>query len=113
VGNFPTIDCHAINDKWGVLSTGVIDPDTQRIYLVAWISTDGTPQRGQHFVFVLNASDGGQVVAPVLVKGNSGAQSYASTMRKQRSVLVLTNVAGRETVFWSHADQAVVIDRML
>jgi hypothetical protein len=28
VGNFPTIDCHAINDKWGVLSTGVIDPDT-------------------------------------------------------------------------------------
>lgn len=31
VGMFPTIDCHAINDKWGVLSTGVIDPETQRI----------------------------------------------------------------------------------
>ena len=33
VGDFPTIDCHAINDKWGELSTGVIDPDTERVYL--------------------------------------------------------------------------------
>jgi hypothetical protein len=38
VGDFPTIDCHGINDKWGVLSTGVIDPETSRVYLVAWLS---------------------------------------------------------------------------
>jgi hypothetical protein len=101
VGNFPTIDCHAINDKWGVLSTGVIDPDTQRVYLVAWISPDGTPQNGKHFVFVLDVADGTQFVAPVLVAGTSGAQSYSSTMRKQRSSLVLTNVNGRKTVFWA------------
>ena len=101
VGNFPTIDCHAINDKWGVLSTGVIDPDTQRVYLVSWISPDGTPQNGKHFVFVLNVADGTQVVAPVLVSGTSGAQSYSSTMRKQRSSLVLTNINGRKTVFWA------------
>ena len=71
VGNFPTIDCHAINDKWGVLSTGVIDPDTQRVYLVSWISPDGTPQNGKHFVFVLNVADGTQVAAPVLVAGTN------------------------------------------
>jgi hypothetical protein len=101
VGDFPTIDCHAINDKWGVLSTGVIDPDAQRVYLVSWISPDGTPQNVKHFVFVLNVADGTQVVAPVLVTGTSGTQSYSSTMRKQRSSLVLTNVNGRKTVFWA------------
>lgn len=101
VGDFPTIDCHAINDKWGVLSTGVIDPETQRIYLVAWMSPDGTPQKASHFVFVLNAADGSQIVPPVLVKATSGSQSYSSAMRKQRSSLVLTTVNGRKTVFWA------------
>lgn len=96
-----TIDCHAINDKWGVLSTGVIDPDTQRVYLVAWISPDGTPQKAKHYVFVLNVKDGTQVVPPVLVAGTSGTQSYSSAMRKQRSSLVLTNVGGRKMVFWA------------
>ena len=100
-GDFPTIDCHAINDKWGVLSTGVIDPDTQRIYFVAWVSPDRTPQNAKHYVFVLNVADGSQVVAPVLVDAQSGTQSYAGTMRKQRSALVLTNVNGKKTVFWA------------
>src|SRR5262249_15853758 len=94
VGDFPTMDCHGINDKWGGVSTGVIDPDTQRVYLVAWVSTDGTPQNAKHFVFVLKVADGTQVVPPVLVEGTSGTQTYAGTMRKQRSSLVLTNVAG-------------------
>jgi len=101
VGDFPTIDCHAINDKWGVLSTGVIDADTQRVYLVAWISPDGTPQNAKHQVFVLNVADGARVVAPVPVEGTSGGQSYASTMRKQRSALVLTKVKNRKTIFWA------------
>ncbi len=101
VGDFPTIDCHAINDHWGVLSTGVVDADTQRVYLVAWISADGTPQNAKHSVFVLNLKDGSQVVPPVPVAGTSGTQSYTSAMRKQRSSLVLTNVNGRKTVFWA------------
>jgi hypothetical protein len=100
-GDYPTIDCHQINDKWGVLSTGVIDPDTRRVYLVAWISTDGTPQNAQHHVFVLNIADGTQVVPPVLVTGKSQSQTYTSRMRKQRSSLVLTSVNGRKTVFWA------------
>jgi hypothetical protein len=101
VGAQLTIDCHAINDKWGVLSTGVIDPDTGRVYLVAWISPDGTPQKAKHYVFVLNVKDGTPVVPPVLVAWTSGSQSYASTMRKQRSALLLTNTGGRKTVFWA------------
>jgi hypothetical protein len=101
VGAQRTIDCHAINDKWGVLSTGVIDPDTQRLYLVAWISPDGTPQTAKHFVFVLNLRDGSQVVERRLVSGTSGTQTYSSVMRKQRSSLVLTKINGRKTVFWA------------
>ncbi len=101
VGLFPTIDCHGINDKWGVLSTGVIDPDTQRVYLVAWTSPDGTPQKASHSVYVLNVTDGSQVVRPVVVAGTSGTQTYSSAMRKQRSSLVLTNVSGHKTVFWA------------
>ncbi len=101
VGDFPTIDCHAINDKWGVLSTPVIDPETQRAYLVAWVSPDGTPQNAKHFVFVLNLRDGSQVVPQVPVAGTSGSQDYASTMRKQRSSLLLTSIDGHKTVFWA------------
>ncbi|HVV53240.1 MAG TPA: hypothetical protein VHO06_26515, partial [Polyangia bacterium] len=100
-GDYPTIDCHAINDKWGVLSTGVIDPETARLYLVAWVSPDGTPQKASHYVFVLNVADGTPVVPPVLVQGSSQGQTYAGTMRKQRSSLVLTDVGGRKTVFWA------------
>lgn len=101
VGVERTIDCHGINDKWGVLSTGVIDPDTQRLYLVAWVSPDGTPQKANHLVYVLRVSDGTNVVPPVLVNGASGNQTYTGIMRKQRSSLVLTKVNGRSTVFWA------------
>jgi hypothetical protein len=101
VGDYPTIDCHGINDKWGVLSTGVIDPDTQRVYLVAWVSPDGTPQKANHYLFVLNVADGSQVVKPILIAGTNGTQSYSSVMRKQRSSLLLTNINGRKTVFWA------------
>jgi hypothetical protein len=96
-----TIDCYQINDKWGVLSTGVIDPDTQRVYLVAWISPDTTPQNGKHYMYVLNVRDGSQAVAPVLLDGSRGTQTWSQFMRKQRSSLVMTNVAGRKTIFFA------------
>ena len=97
-----SIDMHQINDHWGVLSTGVIDPDTKRVYLVAWISPDGTPQKGMQHVCVLNIADGTLVVPPVtLANAASGTQRFASTMRKQRSSLVMTNVNGTKTVFFA------------
>ena len=37
-----SIDSHQINQYWGCLSTGVIDPDTQRLYQVCWVSPDNT-----------------------------------------------------------------------
>ncbi len=34
------IDSHSINQHWGCLSTGVIDPDLERLYQVCWVSTE-------------------------------------------------------------------------
>jgi hypothetical protein len=60
----------------------------------------GTPQKANHFVFVLNVADGSQVVAPVLVQGTREPRpTPARCASKQRSSLVLTNVGGRKTIF--------------
>jgi hypothetical protein len=94
------IDAHTINQFWGCLSTGVIDPDSQRLYQVCWLSPDksGDPQTARYFMFVLNVADGTEVVPPVLIEGKSGNQDFNAAMRKQRSSLVETNVNGVKTV---------------
>ncbi len=97
------IDFHLVNDKWGVLSTGVIDPATHLVYLVAWISPDGTPQNGVHFIYTLDVATGAVVNQPVSLAGlTNGTQTYSATMRKQRSSLVMTNINGRKTVFFAY-----------
>jgi hypothetical protein len=97
------IDMHLINDKWGVLSTGVIDPDSKLVYMVAWISPDGTPQSGVHWIYTLNIATGAIVNAPVsLAALKNGTQAYNATMRKQRSSLVMTNIKGRKTIFFAY-----------
>jgi len=90
------IDFHNINDKWGCLSTGVIDPDTARFYQVCWLSTDGSgnPDTGRYFMFVLNVADGSQVVPPVLIDG----LDFNKEKRKARSSAVLINQNGVKTV---------------
>jgi len=96
-----SIDSHQINQFWGCLSTGVIDPDTKRLYQVCWVSPDrtGKPETARYFMFVLNVADGSQAVPPVLVEGASGTQDFNRAMRKQRSSLVETNIDGVKAVF--------------
>ena len=96
-----SIDSHQINQFWGCLSTGVIDPDTKRLYQVCWVSPDktGKPETARYFMFVLNVADGTQVVPAVLIQGKSGTQDFNAAMRKQRSSLVETNINGVKTVF--------------
>ncbi|GAC1355548.1 MAG: hypothetical protein NVSMB3_00860 [Acidobacteriaceae bacterium] len=95
------IDSKQINDQWGCLSTGVIDPGNGRLYPVCWVSSDQSrsPQTARYFMFVLNVADGSQVVPPVMIQGKSGNQDFNAAMRKQRSSLVETTVAGVKTVF--------------
>jgi hypothetical protein len=90
------IDFHNINDKWGCLSTGVIDPDTARAYQVCWVSQDGSgsPNTARYFMFVLNVADGSQVVPAVLIDG----LDFNVKMRKARSSAVLIKPKGIKTV---------------
>jgi hypothetical protein len=96
-----SIDMHQINQFWGCLSTGVIDPETGRLYQVCWVSPDktGNPQTARYYMFVLNVADGSQVVPPVLIEGKSGTQDFNASMRKQRSSLVETKINGVKTIF--------------
>ncbi len=100
------IDMHTINDHWGILSTGVIDPDTQVLYVVAWISADGSPQKGVHSIFAMHISDGTQANAPVLFEGQLTPLHREwfrnmALLRKQRSSLALATVGGRKTIFFA------------
>jgi hypothetical protein len=95
-----SIDAHLINQFWGCLATGVIDPDTQRLYQVCWVSPDksGDPRTARYYMFVLNVADGSEIVPPVFIAGKSGNQDFNAVMRKQRSSLVETNIEGVKTV---------------
>jgi hypothetical protein len=90
------IDYHLINDKWGCLSTGVIDSDTARAYQVCWVSPDGSgdPKTARYLMFVINVADGTQVVPPVLIDG----LDFNADMRKARSAAVLIKPQGVKTV---------------
>jgi hypothetical protein len=102
------IDMHVINDHWGLLSTGVIDPETATWYGVAWQSPDGTAQKGAHFVHSLRVADGSRVHPPCPVAdatydppGGGPQQRWGSEMRKQRSSLTLVNQSGVKTIFFA------------
>ena len=102
------IDMHNINDHWGLLSTGVIDPDTRTWYGVAWESPDGTAKNGAHFIHSLNIANGARVHPPVPLADltyqppNGGKlQRWGDTMRKQRCSLALAKVNGVKTVFFA------------
>ena len=90
------IDSHNINEHWGCLATGVIDPDTARDYQVCWTSPDnsGNSTTARYFMYVLNVADGKQPVAPVLIDG----LDFNHAMRKARSSAVLVHPGGVKTI---------------
>ncbi|HEY6445048.1 MAG TPA: hypothetical protein VIY53_01210 [Acidobacteriaceae bacterium] len=105
------LDMWGINQHWGCISTGVIDPGLGRLYQVCMVlpnaqetplpaaapSTD--PTKARYFMFVLSVADGTLVTPPVLIEGTSGGQNFNQFPRKQRSSLVETSVNGVKTVF--------------
>jgi outer membrane protein assembly factor BamB len=104
--NGNSIDGWNINDHWGVLSTPVIDLESQTMYCVAWVSPDGAASNGQHICYALRIRDGSDAQPPVNLEGatyNPGhglpPQQFKSAERKQRASLLLTSVGGVKTVF--------------
>jgi hypothetical protein len=90
------IDRNNINEHWGCLATGVIDPDTARDYQVCWISPDnsGDPKTARYFMFTINVADGKQPVEPKMIDG----LDFNTAMRKARSSAVLIKPHGVKTI---------------
>ncbi len=89
------IDAWLINVAWGILSTPVIDEAAGILYACAWISPDGTAERGQHFLAALRLADGSLAQRLLNLEGAVYAppglpqQKFASAQRKQRAALTL------------------------
>jgi outer membrane protein assembly factor BamB len=101
-----TIDNWLVNDHWGILSTPVIDLSTGTLYVVAWVSPDGSVARAQHFIHALSIRDGRDVHPAVNLEAAScdpghglPVQQFRSAERKQRASLLLTSVGGVSTIF--------------
>lgn len=91
------IDEHMINDRWGILSTPVIDPAAGMLYACAWISPDGTAANGQHWLYELSLRDGTfprpaiNLEGAVFTPGHGLAPvQFRSAQRKQRAALTLS-----------------------
>jgi outer membrane protein assembly factor BamB len=100
------IDNWLVNDHWGILSTPVIDVVTGVLYVVAWVTPDGSVAKARHFLHAISIVDGNDVHPPVDLEDASyepghglPVQQFRSAERKQRSALLLTSIGGVKTVF--------------
>jgi hypothetical protein len=109
IGNPMTVtiqqDMWGINPFWGVLSTGVIDPDTGLWYLVSLATPDGSYANSAYFFHTISLTDGSAAYPPIALNkvtytAPSGTiKSFGAAVRKQRASLTLTNVKGVKTVY--------------
>jgi hypothetical protein len=97
--NTKSIDVWLINDHWGILSTPVIDRETETMYVVSYSSADGTQNNAAHRLHALRLRDGKDRKPPILVQGttrNAAGQPVAlSQTQKQRAALLLVR-SGQE-----------------
>ena len=94
------IDGWMINQHWGALSTGVVDPVTNRWYQVFWKSPDGTgnPQSALYYMAVIDITKGTLYTPLVEISGTAQGNNFNAMMRKARSSAVLLNQNGTKTV---------------
>jgi hypothetical protein len=95
------VDSKNINAQWGIISTPVIDLDTQTMYIIRWSSPDSDPVKSlfvsEYHLFAINITDGSFRRPALLVNGNvrtsSGKQLvFSAKMQKQRAALLLESV---------------------
>jgi len=95
VTSIPGNDMWRVNDHFGMISTGVIDGDTHKLYQVATCSKDGTgsQQSMEQRVYVIDDRNGNQL-AVTKIDATSNGQTYSTSPRKQRAALALWKVNG-------------------
>ena len=85
---FPTasdIDMWGVNIKWGVLSTPVIDPDTETLYVVNWTSPDGSLDKASFQLHALNLKDGKDVHPPLTINATADVAGELRAIRPRSS----------------------------
>ena len=94
IKNTRRIDSWLINDHWGILSTPVIDRDTETMYVVSFSSADGTQNNASHHLHAIRLRDGKDRNAPIIVQGTmrnaAGKTVSLGQLQKQRAALLLT-----------------------
>jgi len=94
INNTKQIDSWSINDHWGILSTPVIDRDTETMYVVGYSSADGTQNNASHHLHAIALQDGKDRKAPIIVQGtmqnSAGKRVSLGQLQKQRAALLLT-----------------------
>lgn len=89
--NETEIDSWGINLRWGILSTPVIDLDTETLYVVDWTSSDGKRKDAVHKLNALSITNGQPRHPPLVIQGSDGPNvTFNSPEQKQRSALLLT-----------------------
>jgi len=92
------IDLWKINDHWGVISTPVVDKETETLYVVNWTSPDGSHDKAFYQLHALKLSDGTprhpaiNLQASEHVVGGKTVK-FIPSGQKQRSALLLAKVA--------------------
>src|SRR5262249_27366850 len=95
------IDIKFINANWGILSTPVIDPDTETMYVINWTSTETDQNKAlahsTHQLFAINILDGTTRKAPLNISANvqnshGDTVKFASAAQKQRAALLLAKM---------------------
>jgi hypothetical protein len=101
-----SIDQWNINDHWGILSTPVIDPDTNILYCVSWSSTNGQSNNAVHHIHAIDLTKGQEIHPALSLEGATytppgglAPQKFVSIQRKQRCGLLLTNTNCVKTIF--------------
>lgn len=102
------IDGWNINENWSILSTPVVDVETNTLYCVSWSSPDGTGnwQNAVHTFHSLSLKDGSHAVPALSLESATyqppnglPLQTFKGSQRKQRASLMLATISGRKTVF--------------
>src|SRR3981081_1563494 len=89
-----SIDLWGINIAWGILSTPVVDADTQTMYVVNWSSPDHRPVNAAFALHALNIGDASHRPPPLPIQATFQAAGHQATFhpnkQKQRSALLLS-----------------------
>jgi len=91
------IDLWGVNHRWGILSTPVLDPGNEKMYVVCWTSSDGSLAKAVYELHEVDLKTG-KDLRKTQIEAKAEAQQVAgkpvatfiSSKQKQRASLLLT-----------------------